>query len=57
MLTFLIVISFGWLVFRTLGLISALKRVLVTDDDVTAAKMWFASLVLFLALLLARIFG
>lgn len=57
MLTFLIVISFGWLVFRTLGLISALKRVLVTDDDVTAAKMWFASLVLFLALLFARIFG
>ena len=57
MLTFLIVISFGWLVVRTLGLISALKRVSVTDDDVTAAKMWCASLVLFFALLFARIFG
>lgn len=57
MLTFLIVISFGWLAFNTLGLSSALKLRAVTDDAVTVVKMWFVSLVLFLALLAARIFG
>ena len=56
MLTFLIVISFGWLVVRTLGLISALKRVSVTDDDVTAAKCG-ARASYFLRPPFARIFG
>ena len=61
MLTFLVVISFGILVYTSFGLSVVVKRLKEdhspSDEDLVLTGLWFASLVLFLALLLARIFG
>ena len=61
MLTFLVVISFGILVYTSFGLSVVVKRLKEdpspSDEDVVITGLWFASLVLVLALLFARIFG
>ena len=61
MLTFLVVISFGALVYTSFGLSVTVKRLKEdpspSNEDVIVTGLWFASLVLFFALLVARIFG